>query len=142
MFYFVYTKDFTFNTHCSLESIFTAFQTSPIYVMTLFFSKTMPTCPRALIAKHTLIAFYKENYVYMQEMYYISRRTCGKFTRKCLIPLFTSLLASHIFPFHPGWHPPSQWPVTLSHTPVFLQLGLQNPWQFSPYNPGEHSVRI
>ena len=36
-----------------------------------------------------------------------------------------TLLASHFDCFHPDWHPPSQWPVMLSHLPETLQLALQ-----------------
>ena len=42
---------------------------------------------------------------------------------------------------HTTRHPPLHCPVTLSHTPCSLQLGLHKFSQFGPYNPtGHHGV--
>ena len=47
----------------------------------------------------------------------------------------------HISPVHPAWHPPIQWPVTLSHLTESLQVMLQFSTQLYPYCPSEHAIK-
>lgn len=53
-----------------------------------------------------------------------------------------SLLILHWSSLHPALHPPSHFPVTLSHIPCTPQLILQLSLQLNPYLPGWHSVEF
>lgn len=50
------------------------------------------------------------------------------------------LLWSHLFPVHPGLHPPLQYPVNLSQLAEFMQFSLHLFRQSFPKNPGKHSA--
>lgn len=50
------------------------------------------------------------------------------------------LLWSHLFPVHPGLHPPLQCPVNLSQLAEFMQFSLHLFRQSFPKNPGKHSA--
>ena len=67
----------------------------------------------------------------------------NKLTKKLHFQIYYTVIPkSHLRWLHPAWHPPSHCPVTLSHMPGVLQLGLQNPSQFTPNNPTGHSVKL